>query len=387
MNPNLQQMLHMVVAKNWVGVIDAASDYTNGDVKQTLTTAGDVAFVVNSNKEGRFVFKDNDGIKMSNLLSKSDLFSMIDAYRTDPKNAAGTAALTKFHQKVTAIKLVSPYNTSSGVESNDVASVTVHLRHYLVLGEDNVYLKQGFCQVREGMTAKEIIITLAKSLADNMKRDANLGFEVCVGPSSAATPLPTVANQKITFAQLKSMKLSDLLQITTALTDALIIYETYNDWELGRYNFSRPEFDVTYSTLQVGGGSSGSLVTEVDNWAELVNYQVENGGMVNGYAFADLEYFCQANRGNMNRKMFFPYSNFTQPLIDPTLEYESLVIDSHYEGDAEDIQKSPVQLYVVAKKSGATGAGWTATIAGIVSAIESALELTAPASGGEGGNG
>lgn len=363
MNPNLNQALHMIVAKSWKGVKN--DDY---DVKAGLTTAGDVCFIVNPDtKQGRFVFRDNDTIKSSPLLSKADIFSVLDAYRTSPNGANGTV-LTKYHKKVSALSFKD--TVPDTIDSTDVATINLSIKNYLVIGDENTYLKQGFCQLTPTITKPQILVTLAKSLVDNLRRDEGLGIEVCVGSVSSAGAVTT----KISFDQLKTLKLSELLKLTgVTKTMSVVISESQAEWELGKYNFERPQFDVHYGTIEWG---TISKVADYE-WADIDNYQIENAGVVNGYAYADLEYFCQAMRGNMLRKKYFPYSNFTQPLIDPTCEYESVVFDYHYEGDAEDVQHSPAQLYVVALKGNLTA---------IVTAIETALGLkSAPAQSG-GGN-
>lgn len=361
MTPSLNQALHMIVSKSWKGAKN--SDY---DVKANLTTAGDVCFIYNSdNKEGRFVYRDNDTIKAGPLLSKTNIFNVLEAYRQDPKGTSGTV-LTKYHKKVSAISFDTTMPDT--IESNDVASITVAIQNYLVTGDENTYLKQGFCQLSTTITKPQILVTLAKSLVDNLKRDEGLGIEVCVGTVTAAGAV----TPKVTFDQLKTLKLSQLLALTgVTKTMSVIISETNTEWELGKFNFERPQFDVYYGTIKWGT----TLPVEDYQWATVTNYQVENAGVVNGYAYADLEYFCQAMRGNMMRKKYFPYSNFTQPLIDPTLEYESVIFDYSYQGDAEDIQKSPAQLYVVTTKGG---------IATIVSAIETALGLVAASTSSNG---
>lgn len=352
MNPNLQQALHMIVSKSWKGV--KSTDY---DINAGLTTAGDTCFIVNPNtKEGRFVFRDNDTIKAGPLLSKSDIFSAVEAYRTGPKT--GNTTITRYHKKVTAVSFSSAMPDT--IDSNDVMTINLAIRNYLVLGDENTYIKQGFCQLNPSITKPQILVILAKSLVSNLKRDSGLGIEVQVGTVSAAGAVTT----KISFEQLKTMKLNALLAITgVTKTMSIVISETQAEWELGKLNFERPQFDVHINTISWGS----TLPVSDYEWGEIKEFNLVNSGVVNGYAYADLEYFCQAMRGNMMRKVGFPYTNFTQPLIDPTLEYESVVFDYSYQGDAEDVQKSPAQLYVVTPAS--TG------ISTLLNAVATALGL------------
>lgn len=373
MNPNLQQVYHMVVVKDWKGT--KSSSY---DINANLTVAGDACFIYNSNtKEGRFVYRDNDTIKAGPLLSRADVFNVIEAYRTDPKK--GNTPLTKYHKKITAVGFAS--QVGSTLESNDVATINLSIKNFLVVGTENTLLVQGFAQLHDGITKQEVILRLAKSLADAIKRNTGLGIEIKIGTITSAG----VVTEKVSFDNLKKYKLVDLLtggsQATIGInavtqTSCVIIEETASEWELGKFNFERPDFSVSYQTINYGGRNE--LYQESYEWGKIDNYSVANEGIVNGYAWADIEYACQAMRGNVARKMNFPFSNYTQPLIDPTLEYESVIFDYSYQGKAEDIQKSPAQLYVVSPKTGGT-------IATIVSALESALGLVeAPAQSGSG---
>lgn len=379
-NPVLNQAIDMLVVKSWKGV----SDGSGTDYRGSLTTAGDACFVYNAaTLEGRFVFKDNDTVKSSPLLTKADIFSVIDSYRKgDQLPGVTPTSLTKFAKKIVAVS-VNPDDTTNNVfTSIDTASLNLNIRNYLVIGQDNTYLKQGYAQLHDGITPQEVLVRVAKSLVDNLKRDTNLGIKVSIGTLNTSTGVITTTVSTDTLAKNKldvlvlnvngSSNPPSLAPNTSvanlAATDLILIEETMLDWDLGKYNFERPDFEVSYTPITVGGVSG--LVQDDYEWATIENYSFKNIGAPNGYAYADLEYFVQGMRGNSLRKDWFPYSTYTQPLIDPTQEYESLVIDYSYRGDAEDVQKSPANLYVVAK---APSGGASSTIDTIITALETAF--------------
>lgn len=378
-NPVLNQAIDMITVKSWKGV----SNGSGTDYRNSLTTAGDVCFVYNpTTLEGRFVFRDNDTIKSSALLTKDDIFSKIQSYRKgDQLPGATPVSLTKFAKKITTVKL-NPDDTTNGTfTSIDTASLTISLRNHLVIGVDNTYLKQGFAQLHDGITDEETLVRLAKSLVDNMRRDANLGIKISIGSVNASTgaitthaSLDTLTKNKLDVlvaainGDTSGMASGTSVSSVDASTDSVLIEEIQLDWDLGKFTFERPDFVVSYTPISVGGVSG--IVQDDYEWCTITNYSFQNIGATNGYAYADLEYFCQAMRGNTQRKMFFPFSTYTQPLIDPTLEYESFIIDYAYKGDAEDVQKSPAQLYIVAQ---APASGTTSTIGTIISALETAF--------------
>ena len=74
---------------------------------------------------------------------------------------------------------------------------------------------------------------------------------------------------------------------------------------------------------------------------------------------AEIEYASQAQRGDFWGKGGYPYTFHADGLADPTKEYDVAVIDVAYRGDAEDVQYSPKQLYVVGEKTTTTSNGTT----------------------------
>lgn len=336
--PTLNQALHLIVCKKWLDPSSAAVS--------NITTAGDVLLIKNADGNARFIYKDNDDtLKSSNLLN-ADIFAAVEAYRKG--DMRGSNAQTKVDKKYVVIGC-----NDATLASDDVAAVHLNLKNYLVIGDGNNYIKDGYAQLHINIARNEVIIRLAKSLTDNMKRDGNLGIKISVGTvtEDSAGNVTAIASTVITDTVLKTSTLDSL--ITNYGSNAgnlkLIVEETMLDWDLGRLYFQRPDFDAYTNTIDV---VSGGVVNSDYQWASIKVF-VSHAGVSNGYKYADLEYFCKAERGNYWRLVGFPYNTTTQPLVDPTIEYQSLTFDLSYRGDAEDIQKSPKQLVLIAPASGA----------------------------------
>ena len=341
-NPVLNQSLGLITVKTWKGV------KTSGDTAAALTNVGDVAFIHNPvTNEGRFLYRDNDCIKASELLSKDIIHHAISKWRENPTAADGTTNLTKMGKKIITIDINPDMLTSNNVKnSEDVASVYLQIRNWFVIGLDNRSIKHGYAQLHTGKSRKEVILSIAKSLTDSIKREQNWGIKIHVGTVSAAG----VITQQVSYEQLAKKKYATLKADyidagSPAITNTskVVIEEVPCEWELGKYAYERPDFSVTQQTVNANDLSDQRFFTIEDK-------QYLNTGIANGRLYAELEYWTMGWKGNQTRKNFFPYNNYTPGIVDPTKEYEAVVIDSYFQGPAEDVQRSPKTLYVIAEK-------------------------------------
>lgn len=345
--PNVNQHYDCVVIKTWQGVFDGSTNKTKNDVLAALVNPGDVAFVTSkkdpsdTSPAGRFLYLDNDTVK-SSVLFNADIFSQYQSH------TRVRTVDTKYQRKTVIVKPKSNIFDSSvnpaTVKSNDVAAIHLTLQNYLVVGEYNTYMKDGYVQLNTTMTQDEMLFQLAKSLVSNMKRDVNLGINVCLGTYDSTADTGYSAIQ-VTKAQLETAK--SVSDVTTGY-DCIIIQEEPLKWELGRFYNERPSFDVTTSLTEIGVAMPVEMA-----WAEdVTDYTFyDRGGVPNGRAAAEIEYFCQAQRGDKWGKGGYPYTFHADGLIDPTKEYDVAIFNITYRGDAEDVQYSPKQLYVFMEKA------------------------------------
>lgn len=343
--PNVNQHYDCIVIKKWNGVKTAKAD-----IEASVKDAGDVIFFANGQGEGRFIYRDNDSLK-SSVLFGADVFSK---YKSHTRIAANR---TKYQRKTVVIVPKDNIFAGGKVQSNDVAMINLTIKNFLVLGDLNTYMTEGYVQLNTAMTKKEMLFYLAKSLIKNKSRAENLGIKVYLGTASNAAA--TGFTDGIDEATILAAKTAAGL---TGDYDCIAIQEDEMKWELGRFYSERPSFDVTTNLIEVGI----AMPTEMA-WAEDVTDYVytDRGNVPNGRAVAEVEYFSQAQRGDKWLKGGWPYTFHADGLVDPTKEYDIAVIDATYRGDAEDIQISPKQLYLVMEKATSAGAPLTAIITAI----------------------
>lgn len=328
--PNVNQHYDCIVIKNWNG---AKTD--KADIATYVVNPGDAIFFANSKGEGRFIYRDNDTIK-SSVLFNTDIFSQYQ------KNTRVRAIDTKYQRKTVVIKPKSNIFDGNGkVQSNDVAAIHLTIKNFLVLGEYNTYMKDGYAQLNTQMTQDELLFQLAKSFVRNMSRDNNLGINVFIGTSTS-----TGATSVVSMAQIKAA--NSVSDVTMTGADCIAIQEDPLQWELGRFYHERPSFDVTTNLVEVGIAMPVEMA-----WSEDVTDYTYYGrnGVPNGRAVAEIEYFCQAQRGDKWLKGGWPYTFHADGLVDPTKEYDIAIFDITYRGDAEDVQYSPKQLYIFKEKA------------------------------------
>ena len=350
--PNVNQHYDCIVVNNWNGKIT-----DKAQIAAKTANAGDVIFFKTASGEGRFIYRDNDTLK-SSVLFNADVFS---EYQSKTVNRASD---TKYQRKTVVIIPKDNIFTDNKVQSNDVAAIHLTLKNFLVLGEYNTYMKDGYVQLNTQMGKLEMLFKLAKSLVQNMSRDNNLGVEVMLGTADDSEATGFV--QKVTQEQIKAAKSYTDLTTTTETTengvttsttaqteyDCIAIQEVPMKWELGRFYNERPSFDVTTNLVEIGVAMPVEMA-----WSEdVTDYTYyDRNGVPNGRAAAEIEYFCQAQRGDKWLKGGWPYTFHAEGLVDPTAEYDIAVYNITYRGDAEDVQYSPKQLYLIVPKNAENG--------------------------------
>lgn len=183
---------------------------------------------------------------------------------------------------------------------------------------------------------------VAKTNDTVAKLIANLAVSLAKNASKAAySPL----------IEVKVLTQNDPVSVTAASTvadieeanpTALFIVAVEQPWSLGKQSFELPHFSVT--TVPV---VSNGMDTQ---WATLSSTPNASTAIANSKKIADLEYFCAGERGDVYRGMGYPNNFDFQPMIDPTSAdgYDVVTIGYFWQGNAEDIQKSPKEILFVA---------------------------------------
>lgn len=167
--------------------------------------------------------------------------------------------------------------------------------------------------------ASDLYINLAIALANNANMGYGSGITVMLKDSSSLTAVP------------KKSKANSFSGTYTGIC----VFTEVPDWKLG--TMQGPD-----SFLE----AFGDVV--IDNGEEVNPFDVEDAinttvSIPNSKKVADLEYFCMGERGDIYRMKGWPNVIPTSYLVNPNNAsgYHLVDIAFAYQGDAEDIQKSP----------------------------------------------
>lgn len=163
----------------------------------------------------------------------------------------------------------------------------------------------------------------------------------------------------------KSVKrmFGDYTPIAVTLSgSSIVLTEQFPYWEVGKFQYRRPNFFVNIGTVT---DQNTSLEVVWGTVAESAGTPFANGAKV-----ADLEYFALGARGSEERNKCWPYNIETKGLISGTpgvenQNFDLLVIHYFYAGANTNNQKSERDLVI---------AGPTAKITSVAQAVSGILE-------------
>ena len=203
-------------------------------------------------------------------------------------------------------------------------------RQYVGLSPEDQYWKYGMVHAVSGMSASDFYKALALSLGKNLAREA--------------TPLVTIYLVSDTSSETYTKV--DIDTDPASLTDTytgIQIEQVAQDWILGVMPQGYIPFAVQPTNITYEGDER--------IWGTVTTITPINT-VQNGREIADLEYFCMGARGDLYRNMGWPNAIHTTYLVDPTQKYDVLDINYYWAGGAEDVQKSPRTLTLVAVDDG-----------------------------------
>lgn len=197
------------------------------------------------------------------------------------------------------------------VDSNPIVGqdyvLRVQINNYLAPGDACVLVKSGAVHAFKGMTAEQFYTKMADVLTKTFSRDPQ---------------------KLLTFE---------------GSADGLVITEVGDQpWRLGVLSQDAVNFEVQPTTVKYGGDDV--------IWGK-VEYADTDTTVGNGKQIADMEYFCQAERGDMSRNMGWPNNIDVKYMVDPTQEYDVLDVHYHYSGEGVQVHKSEKDLVFVSTTS------------------------------------
>lgn len=291
---------------------------TEGTIKPSsvITTdkAGAIAVKKNAANDTYFQYMSPAGLVRSDLLTKGNVQSI---KVTDAADMA---------RKLKAVTLTLDNTVNSG---NPVAGqdylVRIHIRQYIGMSDQDVYIKHGVARAYTGMNASELYKTLALSLANNFKRELYPLVDISLIDSTNNTKYPVLKN-----GQMQTLEGSKTYK-------GILINEVPQEWFLGTKQQVPVYFTVQPDVITVDGDSRIWGVVEDTDSARVID---------NGTKIADLEYFCMGERGDIYRNISWPDFIPTKYLANPTLKYNTIDIHYAYVGANQEVQKSEKDLTI-----------------------------------------
>lgn len=291
---------------------------TDGTIKSpsviTTDKAGAIAVKKNAANDTYFQYMSPAGLVRSDLLTKGNVQSIKVTDAADMARKLKAVTLT----------LDDTVNGGNPVAGQDYL-VRIHIRQYIGMSDQDVYIKHGVARAYAGMTKSDLYKTLALSLANNFKREIYPLVDISLIDSTNDTKYPVLKN-----GQMQTLEANKTYK-------GILINEVAQEWFLGTKQQVPVYFTVQPDVITVAGDSRIWGVVE----------DTESAGVIdNGTKIADLEYFCMGERGDQYRLIGFPNYIPTKYLANPTLKYNTIDIHYAYVGANQEVQKSEKDLTI-----------------------------------------
>lgn len=298
--------------------------YVAKAVDANLDTVGDIKFAAAGDNEVVFKYTGNDGVVRSDIINLDKLI-----YAKAIKASASD------------VYLDSAYVACTTAVANQSYILKVIVDSFSSLSEEDKGFIFAEYTSKTGDAAKNILAGLAVNLAQNAAKAA---YSPVI-----KVYLTTAASGSVASANLTEVTAATAITSLTGSYLGLVIEAADQPWALGKEGFNLMRFNVTTTPIVSAGIDT--------QWATVTKGADHPSGAIhNSKRIADLEWFCMGERGDMYRDISWPDSFTFSPLVNPaaTYGYHILEIAYYYSGDAEDIQKSPKEIVIVAPAEGAT---------------------------------
>lgn len=327
----VNQVRHLYVAKSLKTAI------------AQLTTAGDILPKADTAKSTLYF----QYFSPAGVIESSD---KIDIKNITYAKATSSGALAKKLDRYQVV-LDSEINSGNPVAGQDYL-LRLAFRQYVGISPEDQYWKFGMVHAVSGMTPSNFYKAMALSLAKNIAREATplVTIYLMSGASGSETFTPVTID-------------TDPVSLTGTYT-GIQIEQVAQEWILGVMPQGYIPFTVQPTNITFEGDER--------IWGTVTTVTPVNS-VQDGHDIADLEYFCMGARGDFYRNMGWPNVLHTTYLVDPTQKYDTLDISYYWAGGAEDVQKSPRTITLVAVDDDSHTA-----MNALIGAINTASGLTIP---------
>ena len=301
--------------------------YVAKAIDANVDTVGDIALGTTATGEAFFKYMNADG-----LVTRTDLIY--------PKNLVSV-------KKTTAAELATPLvahkitgDTNAVTLSNLVGkAVNLNITLHQVISYD-----------------ESDTLTIAASVVGTSTNTASAAafYKALAKAIMLATPKFPEAPFK-----LYMVKSGTATEITKATADgsypsdatSVVIVPCAQRWARGKMSNEPYTVSVAFS---VKGSNVDDVVWGEDTVTTVAAFNTASSTSIpatisGAYALADLEYFALGERGDIYRGSMWPNEYDTKYQIDVTKNYNVLSIEYFWQGSAENVQKSPRMIQVVAE--------------------------------------
>ena len=386
---SVNQVRHLYVAKSLKTAI--AQLTTAGDILPKADTAKTTLYFQYYSPAG--LVESSDKIHIPNV-----------TYAKATSSEALAKKLDRYQ-----VALDSTINAGAPVAGQDYL-LRLAFRQYVGISPEDQYWKFGMVHAVSGMTAEQFYQSMLTSLKNNMAREESklvnlsLAGEKATVTMTANTGITVTANNlgtsgnslKFAIASVSAASAgvavsttSGVTTITASLTAAaktikdlktLIATDADSKDLITITGTDTTNVSAEAAVALTGGSTTGIIIEEAEQpwilgvmpqgyipfavqptdityegderiWGTVTALTPINS-VQNGHDIADLEYFCMGARGDFYRNMGWPNVIHTTYLVDPTQKYDVLDINYYWAGGAEDVQKSPRTLTLVAVDDG-----------------------------------
>lgn len=268
---------------------------------------GDIA--LGKTKDGKQIFFKHYG---KGGLTRTDL---IDVDKSCYAKMTPKADMQRKLKKAT-VTLSTEVNGGKPIVGQDYI-LRIQINNFLSPGDASVYIKSNAVHATKAMSNDPSLFyeAMIKSLEKNFSREKQ-----------------TTGIEFLKFETTKGLE---------SKANGIVITEVGNQpWRLGVLSQDPVNFEVIPTTVKYEG--------EEVIWGTVETGET-NQTVGNGHQIADLEYFCQAERGDMFRNMGWPYNIDVKYMVDPTKEYDVLDLHYFFSGDGVQVHKSEKDITFVAE--------------------------------------
>lgn len=265
------------------------------------TSVGQIKFISTPDKE-QFFFKHfgQGGLTRTDIIDKANVTYAKHTEKSEMRRNLKKATVTFKPEALDEGKPIAGQDYLLRIQVNN----------YLSPGDASVLIRSGVVHATRDMTVDQLCEKMVESLTMNFSRDPQPLLNFAVEPGSEGS------------------------------TAGITITEVGDQpWRLGVLSQASVNFEVIPTTVRFEG--------EDVIWGE-AEYGVTEDYVGNGKEIADLEYFCQAERGDMFRNMGWPNNIDVKYMVDPSKEYDVLDIHYYYSGDGVQVHKSEKDITFVA---------------------------------------